>query len=525
MKQKYFWVWPIALISYSFFSLKSLFIFPFVHSDEIWLAGLSREIFQKGSLMATEPFFDLFPRQPHALKSLFHFLQGVWIHIIGYQLLSIRLFSFFAGLISLFLLCKYFYKSLSKMEFLKTDLKKISLTLLLTGLTAFHIQFLYASHFARQDIFILLFLILTYTLVEMKSFPLSKGFSCTKTSVYAGILTGIAMGFHPNGFLLIPAIAILFFANGMANQKLKPFVSYMILSTSFAILAFIFSFFLNNNFLSNYLAYGESLGVQKPIYEKFISFFIYIYKLYHQIGATYFLPHIKTSLIVFFLLWALSFGLAVFYKPYRIYSSPFLFVTGLMIGLIIIGRYNPTYVVFLFPFSAFFLLSFFRLWPQHASALTIIVAALFIGNFYNTCVTNKYMPLESYEEFALKIDESIEDGSPVLANLNMGFALTNNPFWDYRNLGYLGENRQTIASYLDTRQIKYVILSEEMDYIYRNPRPWSILYGNMDYYPDLLTYLNSQFVLISDFESPLYGMRIVRYADGYPWKIKIFKRK
>ena len=73
-------VWHLILF---FFIINILFLnnFPFIHSDEPWLSGLSRQIWQSQSFQATEPFFDLKPRHPHALKIFFHSLQIFFLKI------------------------------------------------------------------------------------------------------------------------------------------------------------------------------------------------------------------------------------------------------------------------------------------------------------------------------------------------------------------------------------------------------------------------------------------------------------
>lgn len=45
------------LAVYIFVSYRILLVFPFVHSDESWLAGLSRDMLAAGNLGVTESFF------------------------------------------------------------------------------------------------------------------------------------------------------------------------------------------------------------------------------------------------------------------------------------------------------------------------------------------------------------------------------------------------------------------------------------------------------------------------------------
>ena len=68
-KQNIFFIYLII-----WFVINLLFLtqFPFVHTDEPWLSGLSRSILENDSPTVTEDFFDLYERHPHALKILFH---------------------------------------------------------------------------------------------------------------------------------------------------------------------------------------------------------------------------------------------------------------------------------------------------------------------------------------------------------------------------------------------------------------------------------------------------------------------
>ncbi len=98
----------IAIISYLFLyallSLSFLTRFPFIHSDEAWLAGLTRDMRAAGSFGVAESFFDLKPRVPHAIKLLYHALQMGYLGLFGDSIHSARLLSLTAGLVCLWLL-------------------------------------------------------------------------------------------------------------------------------------------------------------------------------------------------------------------------------------------------------------------------------------------------------------------------------------------------------------------------------------------------------------------------------------
>ena len=89
------------ILLYFFINLLFLCKFPFMHSDESWLSGLSRNMLENKTFIMTESFFDLYPRSPHAIKIVFHALQAIFISSLGYGLFAVRLMSLIFGCLSL----------------------------------------------------------------------------------------------------------------------------------------------------------------------------------------------------------------------------------------------------------------------------------------------------------------------------------------------------------------------------------------------------------------------------------------
>lgn len=135
----------LLLAAYLYGSSLFLTKYPYVHSDEAWLSGLTRQIVETGDFGATEAFFDLKERNPHALKILFHALQALAMRLGGYQIATFRLLSLLAAAPVLIV----FYAAARRL------FAGHSLPLLAAALLALDIQFIYASHMARQEIFIL----------------------------------------------------------------------------------------------------------------------------------------------------------------------------------------------------------------------------------------------------------------------------------------------------------------------------------------------------------------------------------
>lgn len=541
----------LTFLIYSFVNILSIKAFPFVHSDETWLAGLSKTIHDSGTFQVTEPFFTLYPRQPHAIKSLFHRIQGLWMSLWGYDITSVRSLSLIASLLALLFVYIYFTfimskhkpeKQLSQYKYNSFPLLD-SLPLISVSLMAVSVQYIYASHFGRQESFILLFLVLTYVLVDLKVVHQQA-----KTSVYAAfaaaIITGVSIGFHPNSFLIACVIGAMLLYDAILNKRIRNVLAYVVPTGLIASIYIFVSMLWNRNFISDYNTFGDSLGASSGIVEKLQTFPLFIYKLYHQISGTYFTPDIRMEMIVFVILATLSASLLVSrWLSRRIHTPrialPLLSSLGLTAGLILIGRYNATSIVFYLPLMSFMVFGLVHTLTEHVDVKTIgllITITLAITGLlgYKTVRIAGQPTHEDYDAYINEIGNNIalnaysdtDDGkeAKVLANLNAGFAFEPDEFLDYRDLGCLNDRGMTIETYLNQNNIKFIVLAEEMDYIFRNQDRWDILYGDMSYYPELLKIIERDFIPVHTFESPRYGMRIPIYNDGYPWEVNIYKR-
>ncbi len=533
MKKSFIYYIPV-LILYVIVNILSISTYPFVHSDETWLAGLSRTIDQSGSFLLTEPFFKLYPRQPHTIKSFFHFLQGKWLAAFGYGILQVRALSLLVGLIFLVLLAVYLNKrhdAMPKIE--QRTYGPVSFISLL--LCAFSAQFIYAAHFGRQEIFILFFLLGGYALVEKGVF-LNQARTAWLYAFSAALLTGISIGFHPNSFLIGCALGAMLLADSLIHRRLLPLTSYVLVTGGIAAVFVKVSISWNKGFLADYNSFGDTLGATLTLTEKIKTFPIFLYKIYGQISATYFTPDIRIEFILttgVFLMGMLTW-ITLGKKRNKVGFAtglPIIGALGLTGGLILIGRYNATSIVFYLPLMALCAHGLLLHCISHSTSckkkLLVIAGIIVVAVGTNSFLQIMKPPLESYSVYISNIESAVHlsQSERALCNLNAGFSFEPDAFLDYRDLGMLKEAGMSVETYLKTNNITHIILSEEMDYIYRNQKQWSILYGDMSYYPDLLRILEEQYYLTQEFESPLYGMRITRYADGYPWQVRVYKLK
>jgi len=502
----------VLLFFYISINLFYLSRFPFIHSDESWLSGLSRNIMETSNYSSTEPFFDLMPRHPHAIKILFHTLQILFIKIMGYNIFTVRLISLIFGLITLI----WFYK-LSKLLFHSKNNALAS-----TMLLAFDIQFIYATHFARQEIIILFFLIfaLHFILSHIENIQ-------TCHHIILGTIIGLAIGFHPNSFIISLPLGLIYLFHIFVTKKLKLSGLIIFISTTacFATVFVILSLFMDPNFVQNYANLGHNFGVFNSIPNKITEITDFYNKLYNSVSGTYYTPNIKFQFILFSLVM-----LGTIYNLFRSKNNPenekiatiVLAIFAINMGIIIIGRYNQTSIVFIFPF--FYLLTIYVLNNLKKSlkwfAITLLCFILATSTLLNALpyINN------NYNTYLKEISKTVGKNNIVLANLNADYYFDNGALHDFRNLAFLQEENLNFEQYIEEKKIEYIIYPEEMDLIYQQRPRWNSLYGNLyPYYDDMQKFFQTKCKLVYRFENPTYGIRIARYVNTKNWEIRIYK--
>ncbi|WP_461205785.1 ArnT family glycosyltransferase [Clostridium sp. DL1XJH146] len=505
----------ILVLLILFFIVNLLFLtkFPFVHSDESWLSGLSRNIMEKNDFSVTESFFDLYGRHPHAIKSLFHSIQIIFLKIFGYKIFTFRLISLIFGTMSLF----FFYK-LCSILFHSKKLGTISAFLL-----AIDIQFIYASHFARQEIIILfnlLFCLYIYFNNNIKH-KYNK-------DILLGVLIGISIGIHPNSFIISLPFGVLYLYNIFYTKKikLKNLITLISITSLFAVFFILLSFKFDPNFLHNYMAFGNQFGVLDPAISKFENLKLFYLKLHYGISGTYYTPNIKLQFYIFIASLIGSIIKVFFIKDNQKkenYISIILAIISINIGIVLIGRFNATSIVFLFPLFYILLVFMISDLKKYKIPVIFLIAILLIFSSYNNI--SPYLS-HDYQEYLNEIGKVVKKEDTVLANLNTEYYFNNEKLFDYRNLTFLNENNLKFSDYIYDHDIDYIIYSDEMDFIYNSRPIWNGLYGNLYYYyDDMKNFLDTNCTEVHEFKDNVYGIRIVRYMDQKDWWIRIYKVK
>jgi hypothetical protein len=560
-----FWLllWGIA-------NLLTLSRFPYVHSDEVWLAGLSNAIRDAGTLRITEPFFDLFPRQPHLLKALYHLLQAPLLALPGPAIFWARLPSLLAATGTLIVIRRLLIRSRGEGLF----------PLLVAVALSLHPQFLYAAHFGRQESLLLLALASALLLYE----------KTVNTAWFAltPLLIGVSALLHPNAFLLAAILgARLLFA--VLGRRVRPGQMFVFLGVLLpaALLLAGGSLLLNPAFLTDYRTFGASLSVDAVPSARWQNFLDYFVKLFARISGTYWLPDIRVWLLVT----AVCVGIGVLLQLRFLRRKPRQASTfqdevgdllaeglGFLAGMIVIGRFNPTAIVFALPFSlrlaATLLHQGWTGGPVHwfrraclAAGLVLVLLTAVAGVSavspflasstaappvgMTSAVDNpssltprshatpapgwRWMAAPAYEAYLERVRADLPPDAVILGNLSAGFAFEGYRFYDIRNLAPVGDTVPDPAAYLAERGINTVFWYDEYDYILRNPQ-WRILYeaepdtanpadslpAQAPFLAELKAYLDTHGTLTRRFQTPVYGTRIIRYMGEGDWNVSVF---
>lgn len=507
--------YKMLLIIYFLLSISFLTKFPFIHSDESWLSGLSRNYVDKGTPITTEAFFDLLPRFPHAIKIIYHYIQAIFIKAFGYNVFSIRLMSLIFGILALIM----FYKLAHKITRSKT------FSIIIMSFLAFDIQFIYASHFARQEIVILFLLISSVYISINKNLRYSK-YSEYLNDIMIGIITGLSIGIHPNSFFIAVSIGFIYLYKiyFVKCAKLKDLLLYAFVTAIFAAIFVGISLYFDSEFFYNYKNFGSQFGVFYDTGSKITQIKDFYLKLYYGVSGTYYTPNVKFQLLLFPMIILIS----IILKIKTIYTETstnigfmLVIILGINITYMIIGRYNQTSIIFIFPFC--YLLLGIILLEMNIKFRNVILITIIFALIITSVINVLPFLNDDYDKYISNIEKVVGPNNKVLANLNAEFYFDNDHLVDYRNLHFLKDNNISFSEYLNKRNIKYIIYPEEMDFIYGRRPVWNGIYGNLYYYyDDMKAFLDNNCELIHEFYSP-YAMRIVRYMYKQPWKVKIYR--
>ncbi len=524
---------------YLILHLWSLSWFPFVHSDEAWLASLSRTMFLEGRVDATEEFFRLTPRHPHALKTLFHLVQAPFV-LLSWSVVAARIPSLLAGLATVGLLAVAVRRMTGS---------RVVAGAVAAGL-ALDVQFFYASHFARQEVFVLLALTGALWAVVRGSEAAGTGENVhpARSAAIAGGIIGLTIFVHPNAFIAALAISPWVAMRGGRSGWLRALGIYGAILVAGAALAVGASFLMDPNFGTNYLAFGGSVGVTAGLPERIARLGEYFIKLARGYAGTYYLAPVAPQLWALAAVTAASIAVSLIsrYRGRTEAVAPAgLSALFTLLAIFIIGKYSPPIVVFFFPWlylqMGLLLDRCRRYLPRFAIVLLLLIPIASGAQFVREL--SQWYP-GSYDRYLARIRAAIPEGDVALANLNAAFAFEPGDLRVWRDLGSLPARpegaapspeagtspndpllERGVGQFLRQESVKWVVLPvEELEIIYRSRPVWNDVYGNPHrFYPDLQEILTRYGTRTDRFEAPRYAMRLVPYIEDGPHHVEIYR--
>lgn len=516
----------LFLFIYVLFNIFTLLHYPFVHSDEAWLSGLTRSWLNRGTIAATEPFFDLYPRAPHAIKILYHAMQAVIFLVGGYGIFQTRLLSLALAIAGLIAFRQLLLRFLPERD-------RVLRAGFITILLALDPQFISAAHLGRQEIALVLLLVLA----ALRLFPKGGEPGGFVRGLQAGLVVAVAIGIHPAAFLVAAALTGMILTMRRRFSTLAGFFAACGLG---ALLFVGLSLWMNPSFFHDYIAFGDSVEVGVPWYIKLVRFPAWYQKLWYRYSGTYWIPELRPLVPLYILSVAASLALAIV-RAERKLLVPFFALAGFNTALVLLGKFGAPLLVLEIPlcYMALALATSHGRRRVHARAAPVVAAlllALVAGTTaYNLADVRRTSP-ERYADYEGNIRRVLAAEEPmlkaegaelrVLGNLNAEYALPYGALLDFRNLAYLKTANLDFAAYVMTRNITHILYPQEMDIIYKERPVWNILYGNVAaYYGDMQRFLQENCDAVGSFDAPVYGMRIVAYSGKRSWKVTLYRVK
>ncbi len=553
-----------GLFLYLLFHVTTLVSFPFVHSDEVWLATLTRDMIAARSPAATESFFRLTPRWPHAAKTLYHLLQAPFV-AVSFSPGSVRLLS-----VALAMATLYFFRRTLDHLFASQERGRAA-ALAWTSALALDVQFVYAAHMARQEI-----AVMAVTAAAIAWVVRDRERWNVRRTATLGSALGVSVAVHPNAALVAVAMAPLLAATQARRVgwrgALRHGAAYAAAAAGGVGLVALASFAMDGAFLEHYAAFGDAVGVGDHPARRWARFLRFWRKLYVGAAGTYYLPPVRVQLVALAVTPAAAVVIAAASRRRRGPGSAqtLVGVLGLVLclvaGLFALGKFSPPSVSLLWP-PAYLLaaLCVDRVVSQNgrrgarglsggiggrcgdardigalrganrgaplipASLIPVATGAvLAVLTLTGTVTALATMPEglrlrdRAYRAYETSLREALPPGSRVLANLNAGFTLDDRDLYVYRDLDRLPPGG-SIERYLDAEEITYVALPSELDRIYRERPLWNDVYGNLyPYYTDLLHLLERRGRVAVTFETS-YAMRLLPYLPQGPHSVTVYR--
>ncbi|MEG1942351.1 MAG: hypothetical protein RR049_00925, partial [Angelakisella sp.] len=293
----------------------------------------------------------------------------------------------------------------------------------------------------------------------------------------------------------------------------RPLLIYIAVTACFAAVFVAVSYSFDPHFIRDYLAYGQGeFELLVPLGEKAAGLGGFFSRLFRRESGTYYLPDIRFQLLLFPLsaVCCLAFALAM--RKDKPEAAERLFTllgggAGILAGMVLIGRYNQTGILLLFPIGWLMTAFACKLFGERAEKLLLCgILAVVLGlSIYNI---KPWLALPTYESYKEQLAAAVPKDARVLGNLNTDFYFDNDCLRDYRNLPFALQ-KGSLEAYLEADKIEYILYSDELDYLYEHRPYYNVIYGNIMFRDELKRFCKESCTEVGQFQSVAYGARIM----------------
>jgi len=353
-----------------------------------------------------------------------------------------------------------------------------------------------------------------------------------KKDIIIGGILGISIGFHPNIFIIATGFIFLYIFYSIVSLLTKKGKHPSFLNTGllililglFGIIYMSFSQALDPDFISNYMNFGADHGVTRPFLIKLLKLPRFYEKMFFRISGTYYLPDIRLQLVIFAASFLLLIPVTLMVRKNRItILSLQVLMLGINAGMLLIGKYSPPSIIFIF--LPGYLLTFTFIKLLFPSRNIFIGASLILTFIIAVFSMSQILPWQTnnYNNYIQKIRNYIPENSRTLANLNSAFAFSYGDLYSYRDLAALNPEKE-FRDYIYKHKIKYIMYPDELKIIFNERPVWNTMYGNIyPWYEEMMKFLQNECEELSSWNEPVFGMRITSYIGSRDGGITIYR--
>ena len=283
---------------------------------------------------------------------------------------------------------------------------------------------------------------------------------------------------------------------------------------------------MDSGFVTNYLGFGSQTGVTNPLIVKLLKLPRFYSKMFNRVSGTYFLPNLRPQLILFgivsvFLIPA-AFMRDIMKKEAVLLAS---LNVGINVGLLIIGKYSPPSLIFIFIPGYLSVTVFLKILFTAKRSLFYIAGTLICASFFFSLYQILPWRSQSYSRYIQRIKAETALNAPVLANLNTVFAFSPGKLFTYRDLNSL-KGMMSFSTYVMQHGIQYIILPEEFQIIFNERPVWNSMYGNVyPWYSEMISFIEDKCEKTAEWPEPVYGMRITTYMGRKKGTVTVYRIK